>query len=407
MRLTYAQEGSVAHEVARMALTECRDAAAYLGRIVQVESSTHAYLPASGAHRWINCPGSLKLEGEQADEGEEEGAEGEVSEAMAEAVQVYLDHVRRHAEGGELLVEQRVTFGDAIGVPDSWGTADAVILSGTTLKVIDLKFGRGVQVFAEGNEQLMLYALGALADFGMLYDIACVELHIVQPRIDHIDVHPVAVADLEKFGKNAKVAAKWALGDTPEPMLVPGEKQCRFCRAKATCPALRNEAIGTVFEAAPATADEFAALQPVEISAVETSDDGPVWLSEIMTKADLIEDWLKAVRAEVERRLLEGLEVPGYKLVEGKRGARAWADEEQATAMLKSFRLKHDEIFNYKVISPTQADKLLSKESPKRWNKLTPLITQSGGKPSVAPVSDKRPPIQPNTAAASDFESLV
>ena len=124
-----------------------------------------------------------------------------------------------------------------------------------------------------------------------------------------------------------------------------------------------------------------------------------------MAAVDLVEQWCKAVRAEVESRLLQGQEVPGYKLVQGKRGARAWTSAEEAEAILKSMRLKQDEMYDLKLISPTTAEKVL-KESPKRWNRIAPLISQSEGKPSVAPESDKRPALVLG-AVEDDFEQVT
>lgn len=398
MASTYAQEGSAAHELARMALTEGRDAAGYVGRIVRITQGEHARLSASSAHRWMNCPGSLALEGEAIGTESSEEVEVEITADMAGGVQVYLDHVRRHVNGGSLLVEQRVHFGAAIGVEDGWGTADAVIVDGDTLKVIDLKFGRGVQVFVEGNEQLLLYGLGALFDFGTLGDFAKVELHIVQPRIDHIDLTTVAVAELHEFARAAMEAAREAV--TPSAARIPGAKQCRFCKAKATCDALRDDVTITTGNLPVASPEEFELLEPVTISAESPAP----WLAVVMRKADLIEEWLKAVRAEVERRLVAGEEVPGWKLVEGRRGNRQWSDETTVTATLKAMRLKVDEMYDFKLISPVKAEKLL-KDSPKRWARVSPLIVQLPGKPSVAPAADKRPALQPN-GAAQDFPLL-
>ena len=184
----------------------------------------------------------------------------------------------------------------------------------------------------------------------------------------------VSVSDIEKFRQEMLVAAERAR--QPDPIPVVGTKQCRFCNKKATCRALTAVAMET-----------FEAVQPDNVATDE--------LAEAMAKADLIELWLKAVRAEVERRLLDGRKVPGFKLVQGRRGARAWSDKTEAEALLKSMRLKVEEMYDLTLISPTNAEKL-TKESvigPKQWVKVQSLITQPEGKPSVAPESDKRPAI--------------
>jgi hypothetical protein len=177
---------------------------------------------------------------------------------------------------------------------------------------------------------------------------------------------------------------------------VPGEKQCRFCKAKAVCPALAKhveEKIGADFEAlanaAEATFD------------VEMLDNDK--LGTIYESLDLIDSWAKAVRGRIEYELLNGNAVPGVKLVQGRRGARQWSSTEEAEALLKSMRLKQEQMYNFKLISPTQADKLLAKESPRRWKKVETLITQRDGSPSVAPESDKRPALV-IAPPADDFE---
>lgn len=106
---------------------------------------------------------------------------------------------------------------------------------------------------------------------------------------------------------------------------------------------------------------------------------------------DLIDSWAKAVRGRIEYELLQGNVVPGVKLVQGRRGARAWSSADDAEGTLKSMRLKQEQMYNFKLISPTQAEKLLKTESPRRWKKVEALITQRDGQPSVAPESDKRP----------------
>jgi hypothetical protein len=180
----------------------------------------------------------------------------------------------------------------------------------------------------------------------------------------------------------------------------PGEKQCRFCKAKAVCPALAKhveETIGSDFEAManPATPDG-----DVEY-AVETLDNER--LGVIYESLDLIDSWAKAVRGRIEHELLNGNVVPGVKLVQGRRGHRQWSSTEEAEALLKSMRLKQKQMYNFKLISPTQADKLLAKESPRRWKKVEALVTQRDGSPSVAPESDKRPALV-IAPPADDFE---
>jgi hypothetical protein len=180
----------------------------------------------------------------------------------------------------------------------------------------------------------------------------------------------------------------------PDAPLVPGEKQCRFCKAKAVCPALAAEVAEVV--SGSATLDEFVAPD---------TTTGDNYLSVAMSKVELVEHWCKAVRAEVERRLLAGQSVDGYKLVEGKRGNRKWNNETEVEALFKSFRLRQDEMYDYSLISPTKAEKLL-KDTPKRWERAQALISRAEGKPSVAPATDKRSALTVQSVA-DDFRDLI
>ena len=172
----------------------------------------------------------------------------------------------------------------------------------------------------------------------------------------------------------------------------PHPEACRFCKAKPTCPSLAasvSTAIGAEFT-------DLTTESQVEQEVIVKQLTGGLSVEELGAKMDsveLIEMWCKAIRARVESQLLDGKSVAGYKLVAGKKGNRAWRDAVQAEAALKAMRLKKDEMYDLKLISPTSAEKLL-KAQPKRWSKVAPLITQADGKPSVAPVSDKRPALE-------------
>lgn len=395
--------------------------------------SDHAVFSPSAAHRWMRCPGSVVLSKDLVDKpspAAEEGIaahelaalclrEGSMADDMAGVqlpdsgwivdgemamyVQRYCNIVREYAAGHQLLVEQRLEFSEAVGTPDQFGTADAVVLSadGTEIILIDLKYGRGVEVDAEDNEQLQMYALGALEEYGILGDWQRVRLVIVQPRLrDAPSEWDLSVEDLRAFQARARRAVEQVSEICNDSMLVallnPGEKQCRWCRAKATCPALREEVKRV-------TGADFDDLTQEPIAA-DPATLVPDALSLAMKSVPLIEDWCAAIRAETESQLLKGVPVEGYKLVEGRKGARQWTNPEVVETLFKqSFRLRQDEMYEFKLISPTAAEKLL-KKSPKRWAKAQDLITQSPGKLSVAPASDKRPAI---TVAPAEFEDLT
>lgn len=382
--------------------------------------STHAKLSPSGASRWMSCPGSIVLEADFPNDSSEYAAEGTlahdiaaqcleenlsphdfvgkrfdvdgfvftVTTDMAAFIADYMKLVREYAQTGALLVERKVNFSPVIGVEDSFGTSDAIIIGTDTLTVVDLKYGMGVAVSAEDNPQLKLYALGALNDYGDLADFEHVCMVIHQPRLNSVSECWLSVEDLEAFGREAKEAAATvenaittygARDDWDATYLSATEKGCKFCRAKAICPALRFE-VDTVVGDAASVDDMKSFLQDLDVDT----------LGNAMDKVALVEQWCKGVRGETERRLLDGQAVTGYKLVEGRKGNRQWLDEAEAEKTFKSYRFKQDQMYDFKLINPTKAEKLLS-DNPRRWAKLEKLIGRSDGKPSVAPATDRRP----------------
>jgi len=319
-----------------------------------------------------------------------------ITKEMADYVDDYVNFVRERAVGKILHVECKLSIGHITGEPNATGTSDVVIIDREqeAIEVIDLKYGMGVRVDAENNEQMQFYALGALYEYELISDFSWVTMVIHQPRLNHVSEWNIPVDQLRRFEDEARHAAdkvRWE-----EPTFNPSEKQCRFCKAKATCPALRAEVTEIVGGAA--TLDEFTP-QTVD------SQSGDNYLPMAMSKVGMVEDWCKAVRAEVERRLLAGQTVDGYKLVEGRKGNRTWSDEDAVTALFKSFRLRQEEMYDLKLISATKAEKLL-KENPKRWAKTEQLITRSDGKPSVAPATDKRPAMDVKPVL-DDFQGLI
>lgn len=372
---SFANEGTAAHELAQLALTENLDADAYIGRVIEVLTP--------------NGDGAAKVE------------HFAVDDEMAGHVQLYLDTVREMIGDGEIMVEQRVAYHGPLGVDEglAFGTSDTVILRGDELIVVDLKYGRGVAVRAEENEQLMLYALGALEEFGLAYNFERFRLVIVQPRNGGVSEWTIDHGALMAFANQAKLQALRALSPLQEPEdLVAGEKQCRFCKAKAVCGAIEREVASAISDFEDLTVE---AVQSA-IDDVDKLFSGA--LGRKLAAVPLIEEFCKAIRARAELELQQGRPVDGFKLVEGRRGPRQWGDAEAAETMLKTFRLKLEEMYDLKLISPTTAEKLAKSGTigPRQWPKAQALITQSGGKPSVAPDSDPRPALNP----ADDFAAL-
>lgn len=384
----YAAEGTAAHQVLTWALQEDRPATAYLGRLIEADGFTF-----------------------------------EVDDDMAEHVQTCIDYcLDLRGDDGVLFADIRVNYSSYLDVAEdtAWGTADVIVARGDELIVVDFKYGRGVEVDAERNPQMSLYGLGALQAYqGLVADFTRVRLAISQPRVKRAPSEwDCSVDDLETWARSTARSAvatcvnaertskeeddqRWL-----EVFVRPGEKQCKFCKAKATCPALRAEVAGTVFDVQPANPEEFNDFQTITEIPMRAADEA--WLAACLDKADLIEDWVKAVRAEVERRLLAGAPVPGYKLVAGKKGNRAWSKPADVETLLKSMRLKEAEMYDFKLISPTTAEKLAKAGTigPRQWPKVQELITQKDGAPHVAPASDSRPALVV-TPVVDDFTDVT
>lgn len=426
--------------------------------------TSHAKLSPSSAHRWLNCAGSMILEKDFPDSSSEHAELGTAAHFLAsecleqgkdatdflnrqiylvngvahwwerpetinistfytvdlemtENIQKYLDAVRSQSEGNQLLVEQRVSFGSRIGSENAFGTADAIILTADEIQVHDLKYGRGVKVDATGNEQLNLYGLGALEEFGMLGEYKQIRKVIHQPRIGHYSEEVVTIAELEEFEQKVKKGVAHirtleigledgdggAIADF-EGSFNPGEKQCQWCKAKAVCPALANHLMETML-------GEFENLDEVDLQTAVPQATAQIVsyendrLSKFYAAIPLFENWIKAVDAAVHEKLHAGEVVPGFKLVEGRKGSRKWSDDKEAEELFKSMRLKTEQMYDLKVISPTTAAKLQKENiiGPRQWSKVEALITQNDGKPTVAAESDKRPALD----MTPQFEDLT
>jgi hypothetical protein len=365
----------------------------------------HAKLSASGAHRWMACPGSINAEDGLADRSSffaEEGTKAHFvmenaltngkpcshyadkgDTEMAEHVQTYVDYVHSLQKAGDaILVEHRVDFSE--WVPGGFGTADTIIFGDDWIHIVDFKYGKGVQVYVQDNPQPLLYGLGAFYEFSLVMDIKKIRMSIVQPRLDHIDEWEISVTDLLKFGEKARQAAE-ATTDPKAPR-VPGEKQCKFCKAKATCPALyklTTETLLADFE----QIDE--APQPHKLTEEQ--------MRKALENRIMIEAWLLSVENFAKERIASGKGFPGFKLVEG-RSTRHWSDDGLAGDILE-YHLG-EAAFTKKMISPAQAEKLIGKTKKAL---IQDLIVKPPGKPSLARESDPRPEIK---ATISDFEAL-
>ena len=373
--------------------------------------AAHAKLSASGAERWLTCPGSIKAEESIPDKSSKFAMEGtaahelaelcltknrtaisylnqllpesqwKVDEDMSEHVQTYVDYVDQFA--GHRMIEQRVDFSKY--VPDGFGTSDGIIIDNDTMHIIDLKFGKGIRVDADNNSQGKLYAIGALCDYGFLYDVERIVIHIVQPRLDHISVWEISAVELLAWAEWVKDRAK--LCSEPDAPRVASEKACLWCKAKPTCPELM-----ALTESATLADFTDISVSPKSPDKLSVRD-----LRFALDNKKLIISWLDAVEQLAFERLSAGEDFAGYKLVHG-RSSRSWSDPQEAEQVL--FEELGDALFApKKIITAPQAEKLLGK---KKIGLLDGLVSKHEGKPTMVPESDNRPEI--SSGDISDFD---
>lgn len=385
----------------------------------------HALLSPSSAARWMRCPASVVVtrdmpedsspyaiegtcahrlaelllngaDGFPADEAAKVIAAGVDPDSLVDPVRVYVDYVR--SLGSEIVTEVSLDISLITKEPEARGTSDAVVFSEGVLHVCDLKYGKGEPVSAEENPQLAIYAGAALAAFDFLGEIREVCMHIVQPRLNAISVWRVSVDELMAFLADVTRAGAQCLRlldeyqdpDTvPAESFAPGAKACRFCRNRGKCTALAKYALSVAGLELPAPLKASLDVQQ---------------LAYILDRIGLIKSWMGEVEAAAHAALMEGREVPGYKLVEGRAGSRKWTDESKAEKLLKAWKVPADFRYVKSLISPTQAEKLLKLKTltDEQWTELCGYVSREPGKPTVVPASDKRPAISCRPAA-EDF----
>ena len=371
--------------------------------------SKHAILSASGAHRWLNCTPSARLELEFDDNSGEAAAEGTAAHALSEhklrkALKMrskkpvspydsdemdnytdgYVEYVLEVIEQAKqtcsdplILIEQRLDFSKY--VPDGFGTGDCVIIADGTLHIIDFKYGQGVLVSAEDNPQMKLYALGALDLFDGIYDIEMVSMTIYQPRRENVSTSIVSKESLYQWAEEV-LKPKAELAFAGDGNYCPGE-WCQFCRAAVKCRA-RAEAkmkLATFeFALPPLLSDE-------EIAEILSSiGDLTRWTNEIIAYA-------------TDEAVNHGKKWPGFKVVEG-RSNRKYKDEEAVAEAAKNAGYR--DIYKQSLITITEMEKLMGKS---KFNEiLGELVMKPPGKPTLVPVSDKRPEMN-TSSAKNDF----
>ena len=343
--------------------------------------SAHAKLSASGAVTWLNCPASPRICANIANESSHFAEEGTRAHAQAEAmltnakqphpdmaddVRDYVELVEELAAGAELHIEQRLKYTE--WVADGFGTADAVIISDGTLMIVDLKFGKGVKVNAEENPQLRLYALAALQKWQWDKDITRVRVIVSQPRLDHISSEELSLYEILTWGEWVKERA--ALTNLPAAPAVPGEKQCRWCRARYTC---RARAIAS-------------------LTVVGSDHLAPSDISALLPHLAEVKSWASDIEAQAMSLLGAGAEVTGYKLVEG-RALRTLTDN--AVDTLRAAGLDDDAIYRQSYRTLGDIEKSLGGKK-KAAPVLEKCTSKPAGKPIVVLSSDPRPAVAAN-----------
>ena len=370
---------------------------------------SHAILSASSSHRWLMCPPSVRLSEQFPDDGGSEfAAEGteahelceyrlksamgipaddpvphlqRYSEEMEDCASGYTTHVlslveeaKQTCSDPKVLIEQRVDFSQ--WVPEGFGTADCIIVSDGTLRIVDYKHGLGVLVEAENNPQMKCYALGALEIFDVLYDIDTISMTIYQPRRENISTWVISREELLQWAENTlKPIAAMAFAGEGE--FCSGE-WCGFCKAKHNC---------------RARAEANLMLAKHDFKMPELLEDIEIEL--ILSKVDELASWANDVKEYALKQAIGGKEWHGWKLVEG-RSVRKFTDDDK---VIKTVSEAGFDPFEKKLLGITAMQKLLGRA---RFDELlSGLITKSKGKPTLVPDSDKRPEV---SSAVLDFK---
>lgn len=387
----------------------------------------HALLSPSGAHRWLACTPSARLEAQFPDSTSEYAAEGTLAHELCELklrsyveatpkrtqtmalnklkkkelwsdemvghAETYLDFIKETAlamqDKPHIVIEKRVDITQ--WVPEGSGIADCILIGGGILHIIDFKYGKGVPVSAEANEQLRLYALGAYAAYSLIYPIKTVRHSIVQPRISsEVSTWECTIEDELAFGEYVKERA--ALADKGDGDFAPSADVCRFCRAKATCRARAEQNVKLAFEekdGIPVTSHKPELLTPDEVG---------IYLA---YGADVAK-WVSELESYALSECLAGREIAGWKAVEG-RSSRVWSDQEEAFKAIVANGTPEAMLYETTPLSLAKVEKLVGK---KNFEAVAgEYVVKQPGKPTLVSSDDKRPAITNKVTAEEAFKA--
>lgn len=376
----------------------------------------HALLSPSSSHRWLNCTASARLEAKIPDQPTEYSKEGTLAHAYcarklklacgitdvraedkeitelqalrtgemdgytddyATFVLERLAEARKRTRDAALMVEKRLDFSSFL--PSSFGTADAIIIADGLMEVIDFKYGKGVKVDAEGNSQMRIYALGALAAYDYEFSVREVRMTIFQPRIGNVSSDELSVSELEEW-RDVTLVPRAREAAATNGNFKAGD-WCTFCKARHACKALADYC-----------ADPAKLVKPEQLSNDELAKD-------ILPRLAIIRKWAADVEDYCLTKALAGEDFPGWKVVEG-RSVRRITDPAKAAEALEGEG--YCDVWKPReLLGITDLEKLCGKKAFAAI--CGPYVDKPEGKPTLAPESDKRPAFSP---ARADFAQL-
>ena len=385
--------------------------------------NAHAKLSASAAHRWLNCTAAPEYEAQFPRGTSEYAEEGTLAhefceiagrnkfgllenEDAAERAIELEQHERYNREMHEtahfyaeqlwdasldykampaVFFEVRVDLSEWI--PEGFGTCDCCMIGGDTLRIFDYKHGKGVEVSAEGNPQMRLYALGALRKFRVVYgdSIKRVVTAIIQPRItEEMSSEELTVEDLLAWGETVKPLAQAAF--TGEGAEFHAGEWCRFCAGRAQC---RARATGYT------ALEEYAAMQPDN----KLSDEE---IADLLTRGKGLAKWYEELTAYAREAILGGRVLNGWKVVEG-RSARQFTDQDAAFRALEIAGYDEAILYERKPLTLAQLEKQVGKKA--FADICGEFVTKPTGSPTLVEASDKRPAYSSAAIEAAGLEA--